>query len=53
MMGQRDVDLKDAKDTSGTAFPGFDHTDGVYLVAVLSSTSQTPAPVVLSILTPQ
>jgi hypothetical protein len=53
--GSRDVDLKGATDVSNpaTAFPGFDRTDGVYLVAVLSSTSQTPAPVVLSILSPQ
>jgi hypothetical protein len=52
--GARDVDLAGAKNVADqTAFPGFGQTDGVWLVAVLSSTSQTPAPVVLSIVTPQ
>jgi hypothetical protein len=53
--GGRSVDLAKATDVKDgtTPFPGFTRTDGVWLVAVLSTTSQTPAPVVLSIINPQ
>jgi len=49
------VDLTAAVDTKDATkhFTGFDGPDGVWLVAVLSSSSQTPAPVVLSVLQPQ
>ena len=52
--GARDVNLADAVLRGGTdPFPGFDRTDGVWLVAVMCSKCQVPAPVVLSILQPQ
>jgi hypothetical protein len=49
------VDLTAAVDTKDATkhFTGFDGPAGVWLVAVLSSSSQTPAPVVLSVLQPQ
>jgi hypothetical protein len=58
--GAKAVNLADAKLRSGDGasavgdpFPGFDRTDGVWLVAVRCSRCQLPAPVVLSILQPQ
>jgi hypothetical protein len=52
--GARDAKLGDAKLRGGTtAFPGFMQTDGVYAIAVLCDRCQVPAPVMLSILTPQ
>lgn len=57
-VGAKAVNLADARLHSGTGtstdpFPGFDRTDGVWLVAVRCSRCQLPAPVVLSILQPQ
>jgi len=53
-VGARDVDLKDAKLKGGTtAFPGFTQTDGVWAMAVTCGKCQVPAPVALTILTPQ
>jgi hypothetical protein len=53
--GDRSVDLTSATDTKDPTkhFAGFDGPAGAWLVAVLSSSSQTPAPVVLSVLQPQ
>jgi hypothetical protein len=52
--GARDVNLADAKVRNGTdVFPGFDRTDGLWMVAVTCSKCQVPAPVVLSVLQPQ
>jgi hypothetical protein len=53
--GARDAKLGDAKErTSGAAFTGFMQTgDGVWAMAVQCSKCQVPAPILLSILTPQ
>ena len=52
--GARNVDLAGAKErTTGATFPGFTQTDGVWAVAVLCSKCQVPAPILLSIVTPQ
>jgi len=51
--GARSADLAMAKDETGAAFSGFDRTGGVWAVALLCSSCQVPAPVALSILTPQ
>ena len=52
--GARDVKLADAKERgTGTAFPGFTQTDGVYAMAVLCAKCQVPAPVLMTILQPQ
>jgi hypothetical protein len=52
--GKKYVNLADAKLRGGaTAFPGFTQTDGTWLVAVMCGKCQLPAPVVLSVLTPQ
>jgi hypothetical protein len=52
--GKKFVNLADAKLRGGTtAFPGFTQTDGLWLVAVMCAKCQLPAPVVLSVLTPQ
>ena len=59
--GAKSVDLAGAHLRTGAApaaasdplFPGFDRSDGVWLVAVRCSRCQLPAPVVLSILQPQ
>lgn len=49
----RDVKLGDAKVRGGTtAFPGFTQTDGVWAIAVTCSKCQVPAPVLMTILTP-
>jgi hypothetical protein len=50
--GAKFVDLANAKDATGAAFPGFDRTDGIWAVAVLCSKCQVPAPVAMSILQP-
>ena len=48
------MNLADAKLRGGTTmFPGFAQTDGTWLVAVMCGKCQLPAPVVLSVLTPQ
>jgi hypothetical protein len=51
--GAKFVDLANAKDASGAAFPGFDRSDGTWAVAVLCSKCQVPAPVAMSILQPK
>ena len=52
--GARNVDLAGAKErTTAATFPGFTQTDGVWAVAVLCSKCQVPAPILLSIVTPQ
>ena len=51
--GARDVKLGDAKVRGGTTpFPGFAQTDGVWAMVVICSKCQVPAPVLLTILTP-
>ena len=51
--GARDVKLGDAKLRGGTTpFPGFAQTDGVWAIAVTCSKCQVPAPVLMTILTP-
>ena len=53
-LGARDAKLGDLKErTTGAAFPGFGQTDGVWAIAVQCGKCQVPAPVMLSILTPQ
>ena len=49
--GQKYMDLKNAKTSSGAAFSGFTG-NGVYAVALLCSGCQVPAPVAMSILQP-
>lgn len=50
----RSVNLADATVNGGTdPFPGFTKTDGVWAIAVMCSKCQLPAPVALTILTPQ
>jgi hypothetical protein len=47
------ADLAQAKSrTSGAAFAGFDRSDGTWAVALMCSTCQNPAPLVLSVLEP-
>lgn len=46
--GVTSVDLEDAVDDAGTAFPGFT-TDGTWLVGVICTTCITPVPLLLSI----
>ena len=49
----RAVDLAEATSRSdGEPFEGFDRNDGLWLFALMCSTCQNPAPVVLSILEP-
>ncbi len=60
--GTKSADLANAKESTagpiietsptGPAFPGFVETDGVYLMALMCSTCQNPAPVVLSVIEP-
>ncbi len=53
-VGSKYVDLSAAKLQGGTTpFPGFTQTDGTWMVAVLCDDCQLPAPIVLSVLTPQ
>ena len=49
--GQRHMDLKNAKTSTGAAFAGFTG-NGIYAVALLCSSCQVPAPVAMSILEP-
>jgi hypothetical protein len=52
--GARDIQLATLKvDGTGAAFAGFTQTDGVWAVGVTCSQCQVPAPILLSILTPQ
>jgi len=52
--GARDINLSTLKvDGTGAAFSGFTQTDGVWAIGVTCSQCQVPAPVLLSILTPQ
>jgi hypothetical protein len=52
--GKKVVNLADAKLRGGTtAFPGFTETNGTWMVAVMCGKCQLPAPVVLTVLTPQ
>jgi hypothetical protein len=51
--GGRTADLSQAKErSSGTAFTGFSRVDGVWLLSLLCTTCQNPAPQVLAILDP-
>lgn len=53
MAGERHVDLANAKLRGGNeTFPGFTRTDGIWMVAVMCSNCQVPAPVVLTVLQP-
>jgi hypothetical protein len=53
-VGARDIDLSTLKvDGTGAAFSGFTQTDGVWAIGVTCSQCQVPAPILLSILTPQ
>jgi hypothetical protein len=52
--GARDIDLATLKvKGTGAAFPGFTQTNGMWAMAVTCSKCQVPAPILLSILTPQ
>ena len=52
--GARDIELATLKvKGTSTAFSGFTQTDGVWAIGVTCSQCQVPAPVLLSILTPQ
>jgi hypothetical protein len=52
--GARDIELSTLKvDGTGAAFSGFTQTDGVWAIGVTCSQCQVPAPILLSILTPQ
>jgi hypothetical protein len=49
-VGDKHADLADGKARDGTAFPGFDRTDGTWLVALRCSSCKIPTPVALGIL---
>jgi hypothetical protein len=56
--GEQSVDLADTKERTdsgkaGDRFPGFTSTDGVWLVGLMCSSCQSPAPVALAVLDPQ
>jgi hypothetical protein len=53
MAGQKSFDLTGATTTAGTAFPGFDQTDGTWALALRCSSCSVPAPVAFTILQPQ
>lgn len=51
--GERTTDLADARDRdTGDRFSGFENDDGVWLMALMCSQCQNPAPVILTILEP-
>lgn len=51
--GQKSFDLTGATTTTGTAFSGFNQTDGSWALALRCSSCSVPAPVAFTILQPQ